>query len=241
MRHSPFRIVPPLVFLLLARIPTPASAHRDDYIDETFVYMTLARNEFELELWGEGRGGKGRQPSDWFTGASEYGITSRWTIDGAAQWTRDRDPLRFGRLRLETRYRFSEEGRLPVDLAASAEYERERPGPTGDYEQTLTPRIVVSRDLLQRFNTTLNLDFPIALPGGNDASFAWSLGARYPDEGFARYGVELKQHAAAHQGVAFPQVWFAFPHEMTLKLGVGIGLTPHTDPVVGRVVFEAEF
>ena len=135
MRRSPFLAVPPLVLLLLARFPAPASAHRDDYIDETFVYMTLARNEFELELWGEGRGGNGRRPSAWYTVASEYGITSRWTIDGAGQWTQDRDPLRFGRLRLETRYRFSEEGSLPVDLAASAEYESERAGP-GDDEQT---------------------------------------------------------------------------------------------------------
>jgi hypothetical protein len=144
-------------------------------------------------------------------------------------------------LRLETRYRFSEEGRLPLDLAASAEYERELQEPTGDYEQTLTPRIVVSRDLLKQFNTTLNLDFPIALPAGNSVSFAWSFAARYLDEGFARYGIELKQHASAHQAVVFPQIWFALPRRMTLKLGVGIGLTPQTEPVVGRAVFEAEF
>jgi hypothetical protein len=48
---------------------------------------------------------------------------------------------------------------------------------------------------------TLAVDFPIAFPGGNDVSFARSLGARYPDEGFARYGVELTQHASAQQAV----------------------------------------
>src|SRR5204863_8451698 len=143
------------VLFLRARIPAKAWAHRDDYIDETFVYTTLARSEFELEIWGESRGGEGRSTSRWFTGACEYGITSRWTNDGAGQWVRDHDPLHFGRLRLETRFRFSEEGRLPVDLAASAEYERERQALTADYEETLTPRIVVSRDLLTRFNTTL--------------------------------------------------------------------------------------
>lgn len=228
------------MLLLLARFPALACAHRDDYIDETFVYSTLARNEFELELWGESRGGTGRRPTPWFTGASEYGITSRWTIDGAAQWTRDQATLRFDRVRLETRYRFSEEGKLPVDLAASAEYERERTGPR-DYEQTLTPRIVVSRDLRARFNTTLNLDFPVELSGGNEVSFAWALAARYPDDGFARYGVELKQCPSEHQAVAFPQVWFALPREMTVKFGAGIGLTPRSDPVVGRLVFEMEF
>lgn len=241
MRRAHFFATPLFVCFLLIRFPDPACAHRDDYIDETFVYTTLARNEFELELWGEGRGGEGRPPSSWYTNAYEYGITSRWTIDGAGQWTRDHDPLRFGRLRLESRYRFSEEGKLPVDLAASAEYERERLASMAGAEETLTPRIVVSRDLLSRFNTTLNLDFPISLQGENNASFAWSLAARYPDEAFARYGVELKQHAALHQAVAFPQVWFALPRQMTLKLGVGIGLTPQTDPVVGRAALEAEF
>jgi hypothetical protein len=239
MPRSPFVAVPPLVLILLA-FAAPVSAHRDDYIDETFVYTTLARNEFELELWGEGRSSEERESSTWYTSAFEYGIASRWTVDGAGQWTQDDDPLRFGRLRLETRLRFSEEGRLPVDLAASAEYERER-APSGDYDQTLTPRIVLSRDLLRRFNTTINLDFPIALPDGDHTSFAWALGARYPDEGFARYGVELKQHPAEHQAVAFPQIWFALPRDMTLKFGVGIGLTPQTDPVVARAVFEAEF
>jgi len=241
MRRSLFAAVGPLALLLLAGLPAPATAHRDDYIDETFVYMTLARREFEIELWGEGRGGKGRQTSQWYTGAFEYGITSRWTIDGAGQWTQDRDPLRFGRLRLETRYRFSDEGRLPVDLAASAEYERERAGSAGDYEQTVTPRIVMSRDLVARFNTTINLDFPIALSGGSEVTFAWALGARYPDEGFVRYGVELKQRASEHQAMVFPQLWFALPREMTVKLGVGIGLTPQTDPIVARAVFEGEF
>ncbi len=241
MRRLLFLAVPPLALLLVVGLPAPASAHRDDYIDETFVYMTLTRREFEVELWGEGHGGRGRRPSQWYTGAFEYGIRSRWTIDGAGQWTQDRDPLRFGRLRLETRYRFSEEGRWPVDLAASAEYERERSGSTADYEQTLTPRIVISRDLMTRFNTTINLDFPITVTGGTDLSFAWALGTRYPDEGLVRYGVEFKQRASENQTMVFPQLWFALPREMTVKLGLGIGLTPQTEPVVGRAVFEAEF
>ena len=49
--------------------------------------------------------------------AFEYGITSGWTIDGAAQWVRDPSGLGFARFRAETRYRFSEEGQAPLDLA----------------------------------------------------------------------------------------------------------------------------
>src|SRR5438094_9195954 len=55
MRRSPFLAVPSLVLLLLARFPAPASAHRDAYIDETFVYMTLRRHELHVRLRGECR------------------------------------------------------------------------------------------------------------------------------------------------------------------------------------------
>ena len=220
--------------------PGAALAHRDDYIDETFVYQTLGAREFEIELWGEGHGGTGRATALWSTAAFEYGVTSRWTLDAAGQWERAADATRFGRLRAETRYRFAEEGKAPLDLAVSAEYERERVGTSGEFEGTFTPRLVVSKDFRKDLNSTLNLDLPIALDGEKDVSFAWALGLRYPADAFVRGGVEIKQHPSLHQAIAFPQVWFAFSHEMTFKLGAGIGLTPSTEPLIVRAVFEVE-
>jgi hypothetical protein len=147
----------------------------------------------------------------------------------------------FGRLRSETRYRFSEEGRLPVDLAASLECELETARATGDdRETTITPRLVLSRDLSRSLNTTANLDFPVAISGGG-LEFRYAIGTRYPAEGFVRVGAEFKQAPGERSAVLFPQVWFALPDEMTLKLGAGIGLAREDDPVNGRVAFEAEF
>ncbi len=219
-----------------------AFAHRDDYIDETFVYQTLGRGEREIELWGEIHAGSDRHPRQWYTGAFEYGATSHWTIDGAAQWVQDPSGLGFGRFRAETRYRFAEEGQGPLDLAASLEYELETARATeGEREQVLTPRLVVSRDLSTAFNTTLNLDLPVTVAPDPAVQFRYAIGARYPAEGFLRVGAEFKQFPAQKSATLFPQLWFAFPHEITFKLGMGIGLGSADVPLVGRVAIESEF
>jgi len=35
--------------------------------------------------------------------------------------------------------------------------------------------------------------------------------------------------------------WFALPDEITIKLGLGLGLASRDDPVVARAVLESEF
>jgi hypothetical protein len=232
-------VFPIAVTVLLA---PPASAHRDDYIDETFVYQTLGARERELEGWAEIRTGHDRNPRFWYTGAFEYGITSHWTLDGAAQWVHDPQGVGLGRLRSETRYRFAEEGRNPVDFAASLEYEAETHRATQDEaERILTPRLVVSRDVVPALNTTVNLDFPVTLSPGGGVEFRYAIGVRYPADGFLRYGTEFKQAPGERSAILFPQLWFAMPKEVTFKLGVGIGLASQDDPIVARAVVESEF
>ena len=219
-----------------------AWAHRDDYIDETFVYQTLGAREREIEGWAEIHAGHDRHPRAWYTGAFEYGLTKRWTVDGAAQWVHDSGGPGFGRFRSETRYRFAEEGKGPLDLAISLEYEAEtRRATQGETEHVLTPRLVLSRDLLPAFNTTLNLDFPVPVSGEGEVGFRYAIGARYPAEGFVRAGAEFKRGPSEHSSILFPQLWFAFPGEVTFKLGTGIGLGSSDDPFNGRAVLETEF
>ena len=238
---SRFRIlILVLAFSLLA--VSRAWAHRDDYIDETFVYQTLGAREREIEGWVEIHAGHDRRPRAWYTGAFEYGLTKRWTVDAAAQWVHDSEGLAFGRFRSETRYRFAEEGKGPLDVAVSLEYEAEtRRATLGETERVLTPRLVLSRDLVPALNTTLNLDFPVSLSDEGDVRFRYAIGARYPAEGFVRAGAEFKRSPAEHNSILFPQLWFAFPDEVTLKVGTGIGLGSSDDPFVGRAVLETEF
>ena len=226
--------------MLLASFARPSVAHRDDYIDETFVYQTLAAREFEVELWGERRREAGGWQT-WNTTAFEYGATSRWTVDGAAQWIAAPGAARLGRLRFETRYRFSEEGRHALDLATSAEFEEETATVTGGRtETTLTPRLVVSRDIVPEVNTTLNLDVPIELRTG-EVSFGYAVGVRYPSETFLRVGLELKHANSRAATTLFPQLWLAFPHDITVKLGTGVRPSRPFDPDIVRGVLEAEF
>ncbi len=228
-----------VVILLL--FPSVACAHRDDYLDETFVYVTLGRHEFEIEGWAEARRRADHRTAGWYTGAFEYGISSHCMADGAAQALHQGEGFQFGRLRLETRVRFAEEGRWPVDMAASAEYEHETRAATGaQSEDVLTPRLVLSRDVSRDLNTTLNLDLPIRLSGEREVALAYALGVRYPAETPVRAGAELKGDPSEHTAMVFPQVWFALPKEFTLKFGTGIGLTPRTERWVARAVAEIE-
>jgi hypothetical protein len=222
-------------------MPSVAEAHRDDYIDETFVYMTLERGEREVELWAEARRTEAHTTERWYTGAFEYGVSPRWTLDGAGQLVHRSGDARLGRVRTETRYRFGEEGTWPVDLAASVEYELETNAATGgETEHTLTPRLVVSKDLTPKLNTTVNLDAPISLSEGG-ASFAYAVGLRYPAEGVLRVGTEIKGQPSRRTAMAFPQLWVALGKETTVKVGTGIGLTDRTDRFIVRAVFETEF
>lgn len=224
------------LWVLLLSVPTSGVfAHRDDYINETFVFQTLQAKEFEPELWLESANGTASESSfRAIAGAFEYGITNRWMVDGFARWLDPGDgDSSFQRFRAETRVRFGEEGDRPVDLAASfeTEYEKEeesgRAGSRGTstWGWTMTPRLVLSRDLGSEFNVTLNLD--LGRQFGSGVRDRWvpgyAVAARYPREAFLRYGFEFRQDFAEKRTTLLvPQAWFSFSHDATLKLGAGI-------------------
>src|SRR2546428_2656307 len=75
------------IFLLVWT--SPAFGHRDDYLNETFVFQTIEKGEFEPELWIDA--GRGRERSGGFrayAAAFEYGITGHWMVDQL--WGMDR-------------------------------------------------------------------------------------------------------------------------------------------------------
>ena len=218
-----------------------ASAHPDDYIDETFVYQTVERHEAEVESWVEAREARDDSVAGWYTAALEYGLTERWMADVAFQAVND-PALHFGRLRVETRYRFAEEGTWPVDLATSLEYEAEHDATTGELEQSVTPRLVISKDIISSVNTTLNLDLPVRIDQGGTVSFAYALGVRYPARGRFRIGAEVRHDVRARIATVFPQLWLLPSHRVGLvvKVGLGVGLTQAADPWVARLSFELE-
>src|SRR2546427_2221806 len=89
----------------------PALAHREDYIDETLVFQTLDRHEFEPEYWFDY--GHRRDTHEDFMRhhvSAEFGITNHWMLDARATMEKEQGHgLKFDSARAETRFRFSEE------------------------------------------------------------------------------------------------------------------------------------
>ena len=239
MKHRRRGLYVVSVACLLLAVPETAFGHHEDYIDETFVFLTLDRGAFEPEYWLD-IGAHDRGSGDFVrqNASAEYGLTKRWMADGRGTLLADRgSAARFESGRVESRYRFGEEGELPIDLAASAEVSTNR-DVGGDFETAIEPRLVLSKDFNQ-LNLTLNLVEEIPLKRGHPG-FAPSLGVRYGNELPVRIGSELKYSTESKVGAVTPQIWFAFPHELTLKVGFSRGLDRNREDF-GRLVLETEF
>jgi hypothetical protein len=221
----------------------PAFAHRDDYIDETLVYLTLEKGEVEAEYWLDGGYRKQEDSGEKVSFlshnlATEYGITDQWMIDGRVTLeVGQRQEAVFQSGRFETRYRFFEENEKPVDVAVSAEVNTERD--EGDRQQpAIEPRLILSKDF-DLLNITLNLPEEFLLRSGSTA-FIPSFGLRYNATELLRLGTEVRYNTPSHEGSIIPQIWFAFPHETTLKLGYSSGLDRKKENF-GRIAIEVAF
>lgn len=231
-----------LALLGLALLALPAHAHKDDYINETFVYRTLERGEVEAEFWtdlfsGSAPEGAGRLS---YTPAVEWGVTDHLMVDSAVSFRPGIAGDNLERMRAELRYRFSEEHRHWVDTAVSFEYEWERE--EGEIQRVLTPRLVLNHDFGRELNMTLNLDAGVRVTGAPTFAPAYRLGLRYPEAGRFRYGVELQETFAGPPGaLAVPQVWWTPRRDITLRVGYAERLTHAGPESYLRVGVEVEF
>ena len=229
-----------IFFLSLSRL---ALAHKDDYIDETLVYLTLEKKEIEPEYWFD-FGYKHDEDAGKNIGflrhnfALEYGITNHWMVDGRGTIRNmKREETVFESGRFETRYRFFDEGTKPIDVAVSAEANTER-DEHGKQQPAIEPRLILSKDFKQ-LNLTLNLPEEIFLRSGKLA-FVPSFGVRYNATNLLRLGCEMRYNTHSHEDSAIPQIWFALPREITIKLGYSFGLN-HNEENFGRVAIEVGF
>ena len=166
-------------------------------------------------------------------------MTDHWMADGRATVeTATQERTRFDSARLESRYRFLDEGSLPVDIAVSGEvnWEREEDGSmTVGFE----PRLILSKDVAQALNLTLNLSEEIPL-GSDPPAFLAALGTRFNFSHLVRLGTEFQYDFHERAGSVIPQLWFAFPRHVTLKVGYSWGLRNNGEDF-GRVALEIEF
>ena len=233
-----------VVFLFWAVGFAPeARAHREDYINETFVYRTLDKGEVELEFFSDIRGPGHRWVGGprWIPGF-EWGVTERFMVDAALTFQGGTGRNALQRVRTELRYRFSEEGRHFVDRAVSLEYEWEREDGTSEILQELTPRLVLNRDFREKLNLTLNLEARLRLKGSPAFAPGYRVGVRYPDVGRFRYGAELQEvFAGRPEMLVVPQLWFSPRKGVNLRVGYAKRLTNAGPNDYVRLGIEAEF
>jgi hypothetical protein len=222
--------------LVLLLYPGVLRAHKDDYLADTFVFLTLEARELELEYWLDAENG----PRGLLhTTAAEYGFTDHLMGDVSARWLqREGGPLTFREGFLELRYRFGEEGRHVIDPAASLEYEVRR-GVDGTRRELLEPRVVLSRDCAG-WNATLNLFYAIVLDEPRRSAFEGAAGLRSPTFGPWSAGIEIRREVALEsETLVIPQLWFRISPEAYIKAGGGKNLAGEKNAFV-RIAFEIE-
>jgi hypothetical protein len=225
------------VFALLTLIPLTVYAHREDYADETLVFLTLRRHEVEPEYWldiGRRAGRDFRRHS----ASLEYGLTNHWMVDSRISFAGAKgESLGFESGRLETRYRFIEEGMLPIDVAVSGEVnaDNEQEGRAWGAE----PRLILSKDV-ERLNFTLNLAEEIGL-NSNERSFNPSFGIRYDPTELFRFGAEVRYFSNRHGGAVIPQIALKLPHDLTFKFAFSYGVRTDLRNNFGRLAVERGF
>ena len=227
----------PFLFLLLGA--GTAHAHGEDYIDETLVFQTVEKGAIETAYWFDY--GYRRDSDTYFQRhnfAFEYGITDRLMVDGRV--TLDHPENRntnFNFGRFETRYRFAEEGAWPIDVALSGEANVGRLE-HGRYQYGAEPRLILSKDF-SKLNLTLNVAEELPVNRGAP-SVQLASGARYDLTQLFRFGSELKYDVHERSGSVIPQIWFAFPHDVTFKVGFSAGFDRNRENFA-RFVIEVEF
>jgi hypothetical protein len=166
----------------------------------------------------------------------EYGITDHWMIDGRVT-VLDEHGLHLDSSRLETRYRFFDEGTLPIDIALSGEVNTHR-DEQGHQIFGIEPRLILSKDF-GKLNLTVNLAEEIPVSRGHQ-SFEVRGGCEYDATKLFHLGTELRYDTEESSVSVIPQVWFAFPHEVTLKAGYSYDFGGTRERFV-RVALEVGF
>lgn len=229
-----------ILLLTVVSCTREASAHRDDYLNETLVYLTLERAELEAEYWYD-RGRRSGDDADFsrHNGALEWGITNRWMLDGrVTAISQEGQGTNFDSGRLESRYRFLDEGVFPVDIAGSFEVNSERES-DGSTTVGIEPRLILSKDIGEKLNLTANLSEEIPLDSRSPA-FLVAFGGRFNWTKLVRVGSEFQFNFDEDTGSVIPQLWLAVGQDATVKIGYSIGVDQEPDDFA-RVALEIEF
>lgn len=227
------------LFMALALLPgSEADAHKDDYLDETFVYETVSAGTFlpEFRIKYSGPSRDSTQPGfRTYAPFIEYGITDYTMIEGRLAWGTPAGEGEFAGGFLQLRHRFGQEGVYIVDPAVVIEYDSERDA--GRLGHFFTPILILSKDIGE-LNVTANLIFRQQFTPESDFEFQSAMGLRYPRHG-VRLSLEWKNLDARQRyvlsGVQFPVA------DLSIKAGAGTGVNPESPRFLAIILLEVEF
>jgi len=217
-----------------------AWAHREDYLNKTFVYQTIEPTELELEYWSK-YGSESTSPVHlvaWeHTGAVELGINDHWMIESNSTFRHSPDH-HFDHLitRVESRFRLFEEGAKFLDPAFSVEYSISNVNQKT--EHIIEPTFVLSKDF-SRLNFTLNISTAKILNSSEGPDVGYAFASRYDFRRFLRVGFEA-QGELGHDAPQYfiPQIHLLLPHEITPKFGVGVRYSGEGEKIFLKFVIE---
>lgn len=220
-------------------VPLTGNAHKDDYLDETFVYQTMEEGVLSLEY----RSRYFDQSRDlltnnyWNNGLfAEYGLSENTMIEVRSAWGTAEGNNEFAGGFAQIRHRFGEEGEYFIDPAIAFEYEAEREN--GELKNSLSGLLVLSKDIGD-FNMTFNYSKSYGLNNSENPADQKSFGIRYPRHGI-RWSLEYKDLGISKRYL-LPAVQIPVAHDISLKLGAGRGVNKQSPNYMLAVLLEFEF
>lgn len=230
-------LVPALLCVLI--LPATATAHKEDYLDETFVYQTMEEGVLELEYRTRYFDRSDDRETDNYWNNSlfvEYGLTDRTMVEIRSAWGTHESDNQFAGGFAQLRHRFGEEGEYFIDPAFAIEYETERKD--GKLDDFISGVLILSKDI-NDFNITMNYAKPYALGDGENPDAKKSFGIRYPRHGI-RWSIEYKDLSKSQRYV-LPAVQLPVAHDVSLKLGIGKGVNDQSPRYLAAALLEIEF
>ena len=229
-----------------------ASAHLRDYLVNQ-PYYTTKQGEFEIEVWTDFNLREADNDDTYSFRQQyefEYGLTNRWQMAyyEVVKWDR-RDDFERDMFKLETKYRLSEVGHLPVDIALYGEY-KNPDGRRDRRSDAVEGKLILSKDL-GPWNLITNMIAEKDINTHSDWKFEYTLGVSYAITPTARLGLELKEtlgdadafdiHRKDHKLQLIPGVYANLTPHLRVLVGPAFGLTRASDDLQLRSIVEWEF
>jgi len=228
-----------------------AEAHLKDYL-VTQDYYTAKRGEFEVALWNNINFPEADNDDTYNTKHQlelEYGLTDHLQLAyyEVYAWNRTDDWER-DEFKVETKYRFADAGKWPLDVALYAEYANPN-GHRAIASDELEGKLILSRDF-GPWNAAVNLIAEKPINTGSHWEYEYTAGLSYGVTARTRLGLEIKQGLGDSKDFDFsarqplylvPGIYTSLTPHVRLLVGPAFGLTRVSDDLQLKSLVEIEF